>query len=62
MMTQTMDLAKGAMNCSRGAKITEGVSIRDPHSFPGNLWEAHPLQEERVWKDRVNTIQGIQSR
>ena len=30
--------------------------------FPGNLWEAQPLQKEMVWMDRVNEVHGIQTR
>ena len=62
MMIQTKDLTEGATTCSGGAEVTEGVGGREPHSFPGNLWEAHHLQEETVWMDRVNAVHGIQTR
>ena len=52
----------GVTICSRGAEVTEGVSGREPHSFPGNLQEAHHLQEETVQMDRMNAVQGIQTR
>ena len=42
MMTQTMDLAKGATTHSGGAEVMEGVGSREPHSFPGNLQKACP--------------------
>ena len=38
----------------------EDVGSREPHSFPGNLWEVHHLQEETVQMDRVNAVHGIQ--
>ena len=49
MMTQTIDLIDGATTCIGGAMVKGGVSGRESHSFPGNLWEAHPLWEEMGW-------------
>ena len=62
MMIQTTDLTKGATTCSGRAEVTEGICGREPHGFPGNLWEAHHLQEETVQIERVNSVQGIQTR
>ena len=59
---QTTDLTKETTTHSEGAEVTEGVGGRESHGFPGNLQEAHPLQEETVWFDRVNAVQGIQTR
>ena len=61
-MIKTTELNKGATTCSGGAEVEEGIGGREPHSFPGNLWEAHLLQEERVQMDRVNAVHGIQTR
>ena len=57
MIIQTMDLTEGATTHSRGAKVIEGIGSREPYGFPGNLQEAHPLQEETV-----NAVHGIQTR
>ena len=62
MMIQTMDLTERAITHSRRAVVVEGVGGREPYSFPGNLWEAHHLLEETVQMDRVNAVQGIQTR
>ena len=62
MMMQTTDLTEGVKTCSRGVEVVEGIGGRESHSFPGNLWEAHHLQEETVWVDRVNTVHDIQTR
>ena len=62
MTIQTMDLTEGVTTHSRGAKVTEGICGREPHSFPGNLQEAHHHQEEKVQMDRLNTVHGIQTR
>ena len=62
MTIQTTDLTKGATTCSGGAEVAEGIGGREPHGFPGNLQEAHYLQEETVWMDRVNAVHGIQTR
>ena len=62
MMIQTPDLTKGPTTHSGGAEITEGVGGREPHSFLRNLQEAHHLQEETVWMDRMNVVHGIQTR
>ena len=61
-MIQTTDLFEGASPHSGGAEVKGGVSGREPHSFPENLWEAHPLQGKTVWVDRVNKVHGIQPR
>ena len=45
MMIQTTDLTKEATTYSGGAEVMEGIGSREPHSFPGNHWEAHHLQE-----------------
>ena len=57
-----MDLIDGVTTHSGGAKIKGGIGGRQPHSLPGNLWEAHPLQEETVQMDRVNEVHGIHTR
>ena len=57
-----MDLIEGATTCSGGAKVKGGIGSSEPHGFPGNLWEAHPLREEAVWMDRVNKVHSIQTR
>ena len=57
-----MGLAEGATTHSEGVVVTEGIGTREPHGFPGNLWKACPLQEETVQMDRVNAVQGIQTR
>ena len=59
MMIQTTDLTKEATTPSTGAEVTEGIGSRESHGFPGNLWEAHHLQEETIWMDRVNAVLGI---
>ena len=61
-MTWTMDLIEGLTPHSEGAEVEGGKDSREPHSFPGNLWEAHPLWEETVWMDRVNEVHGIQTK
>ena len=62
MTIQTTDLTEGVTTHSGGAKVMEGIGGIEPHSFSGNLLEAHHLQEETVWMDRVNAVQGIQTR
>ena len=62
MMIQTMDLTEGVTTHSGQAEIMEGVGSREPRGFPGNVQEAHHLQEERVWMYRMNTVHGIQTR
>ena len=62
MTIPAMDLTKGATTNSGGAKAAEGVGGREPHGFPGNLQEAHHLQEEAVQIDRVNAVHNIQTR
>ena len=62
MMTQTTDLIDEATPHHGGAKVEGGKGGREPHSFPGNLPEAHPLWEETVQIDRVNEVHGIQTR
>ena len=57
-----MDPTERATTHSGGAEVIEGISGREPQGFPGNLWEAHHLQEETVWMDRVNAVHGIQTR
>ena len=47
MMIQTMDLIDRATTHSGRAKVEGGIDGREPHSFLGNLWEAHPLWEEQ---------------
>ena len=42
--------------------VEGGISGREPHGIPGNLWEAHPLWEEPVQMDKVNEVHGIQPR
>ena len=59
LMMQTMDLIVGATTCRGGAKVNGGVGGREPHDFPGSLWEAHPLQEETVQMEGVNKVPGI---
>ena len=58
MMTQTTDLTEKP----RRTKVKGGKDGREPHSFPGNLQEAHPLWEETVQMDRANEAHGIQTR
>ena len=48
------ELINGVSSPSRGAKVKGGIGGREPHSFLGNLQEAHLLWEETVWMDRVN--------
>ena len=62
MMIQTMDLMEGVTTHSRGPEVKEGIGSREPNDFPGNLLEAHPLQAETVWMDRVKAVHGIQTR
>ena len=62
MMIWTTDLIDQVTTHSRGAKVKWGVGGREPHGFPGNLQEAHPIWEETVWMDRVNKAHGIQTR
>ena len=62
MTIQTMDLTEGATTHSGGAKVTEGMGSREPHGFPGNLWEADHHWEDTVWMVRVNAVHGIQTR
>ena len=62
MMIQTTDLTEGVTTHSGGAEVMEGIGSKEPHSFPGNLWEAHHIQEEIVQIDRVNAVHGIQTR
>ena len=61
-MTQTTDLIKRAALCSRGAEVEGGKDGREPHGFPGNLWEPHPIQEETVQMDGVSRAHSIQTR
>ena len=62
MMIQTTDLIDGVTPHSRGAKVEGGIGGREFHGFPGNLQEAHPLWEEKVWMDIVNEVHTIQTR
>ena len=62
MMIQTAGSIDGAFTCSEGVKAKGGIGGREPQGFLGNLWEAHPLQEERVWIDRLNKVCYIQTR
>ena len=62
MTIQTMDLIDGVTTHSGGAKVKGGIGSREPHGFPGNLWEGHPFWEETVQMDRVNEVHGIQTR
>ena len=59
---QTKDLIQGVAICSEGAEVMESIVGSEPHSFQGNLWEAHHLQQETVQMDRVNIVHGIQTR
>ena len=62
MLIQTMELINVVTPHSAGAEVEGGIGSREPYSFLGNLWKAHPLQEETVWMDRVNRVHGIQPR
>ena len=62
MMKQTTDLTEGVTTHSGGAMVMVGIGSRVPHSFLGNLWEAHHLQEEAVQMHRVNAVPSIQTR
>ena len=62
MTIQTMDLTEGVTTHHGGAEVVECIGGREPHGFPGNLQEAHHLQEETVWMDRVNAVHGILTR
>ena len=63
-MMQTTDLINGVTPSSEGAMVKGDKDGREPHSFPGNLWEVDTLQEETVQMDRVtvNKAHGIQTR
>ena len=62
MMIQTTELIEGAFTCHGGAKVKGGAEIKEPHSFLGNLQDAHPVCEETVQLDRVNEVHDIQTR
>ena len=62
MMIQTTDLAGGVTTCSGGIKVKEEVGSREPHGFPRNLQEAHPLQEDTVHMNPVDAVYSIQTR
>ena len=61
-MIQTSDLIEGATTHNRGAEGMEGIGGREPLGFPGNLQEAHHLQEETDLMDRVNAVHSIQTK
>ena len=62
MTIWTTELIDGAFTCNRGAEVKGGISGREPQGCLGNLWEAHPLQEETVQIHRVNEVCNIQTR
>ena len=62
MMILTTDLIEKVALCSGRAEVKGGKHSREPHGFPGNLWEAPPLQEKTVLMDRVNEAHDIQTR
>ena len=62
MTVQTMDLIDGVTTCRGGVEVKGGIGAREPHGFPGNLWEVHPLWEETAWMDGVNEVHRIQPR
>ena len=57
-----MELLNRASTHSGVAEVEGGIGSREPHSFQGNLQEAHPLREETVWMDRVNEVHGSHTR
>ena len=59
MTIQTLDLINGVTTQRRRAEVKGDIGGREPHGFPENLWEAHPLQEETVQMDRVKKVHSI---
>ena len=57
-----MDLINRATSNRGGARVEEDVGSKEPHGFPGNLWETHLLWEKAVQMDRVTEVHGIQPR